>query len=223
MNPSLEVYHNLPTFFKHRNLEMVSPLLTDKDFTTNIQYDGYIIIETLDARKDRRIPKTYHPSTINRKTKTYIIIIDVEITSLASAFLHKILTRINHIRSNERPHNIDVIIISENELGIHPKKKIEQFKSNGDENAGFVNIIDQLYTLFISDIFDHKLVPPHRIISKDEEEALIKRERINRSQLPKILKTDVACIIIGAVPDDIIEITRYNENSGLDITYRIVR
>jgi len=37
---------------------------------------------------------------------------------------------------------------------------------------------------------DHVLVPEHRLLSAEESEAVLKRLRVTRDQLPKIRKTD---------------------------------
>ena len=58
-------------------------------------------------------------------------------------------------------------------------------------------------------IFDHYLVPEHRILSKAEaKEVVMKYANGKKGLLPKILSSDPAVRILGAKPGDIIEIRR---------------
>jgi len=58
-------------------------------------------------------------------------------------------------------------------------------------------------------IFDHYLVPKHRILSHAEAKKVLKKYANGRKELlPKILISDPAVKILGAKPGDIIEIRR---------------
>ena len=73
------------------------------------------------------------------------------------------------------------------------------------------------------DIFAHGLVPPHRIMSKDEVKKLMKKYGLKSlKQLPRILITDPAAIAIGAARGDVLEITRNSEITGESKYYRVV-
>ena len=73
------------------------------------------------------------------------------------------------------------------------------------------------------DIFKHGLVPPHRIMSKDEVKELMKKYGLKSlKQLPRILVTDPAAIAIGAVRGDVLEITRKSITGGESKYYRLV-
>ena len=68
----------------------------------------------------------------------------------------------------------------------------------------------------------HMLVPKHEIISNNEYNEFAKYLTIvNPINLPNILMNDAQCIWIGAMPNDIIKITR-NSIIGESITYKIV-
>ena len=58
------------------------------------------------------------------------------------------------------------------------------------------------------DILKHKLVPKHRILTKEEEKELLERYGITKKDLPKILDSDPVIKKIGAKIGDIVEITR---------------
>ena len=70
---------------------------------------------------------------------------------------------------------------------------------------------------------DHFLVPPHTLVPKDQHEALMKTLYITqKSQFPFIrYHEDPITRVIGAVPGDIIKITRPSPTSGEYIVYRI--
>jgi len=73
------------------------------------------------------------------------------------------------------------------------------------------------------DIFKHSLVPPHRIISKDEVKEIMKKYGLKSlKQLPRILVTDPAAITIGAAIGDVLEITRKSIMGGESKYYRLV-
>jgi DNA-directed RNA polymerase subunit H len=69
---------------------------------------------------------------------------------------------------------------------------------------------------------DHYLVPHHEIIPKDQHEALMKGMYITqKSQFPLIrYHEDPVTRVIGAVPGDLIKITRPRPSAGEYIVYR---
>ncbi|AIF68963.1 DNA-directed RNA polymerase subunit H [Palaeococcus pacificus DY20341] len=71
-------------------------------------------------------------------------------------------------------------------------------------------------------IFDHELVPEHRILSEEEKAELLKRYNIKLSQLPQIRASDPAVQALGAKIGDIIEIKRKSPTAGIYYYYRIV-
>lgn len=67
----------------------------------------------------------------------------------------------------------------------------------------------------------HQLVPPHRKISNEEASEIMNKYLIkSKLQMPIILKTDVIAKWHGLKQGDIVEIIRYNENSGKSYYYR---
>jgi DNA-directed RNA polymerase subunit H len=71
-------------------------------------------------------------------------------------------------------------------------------------------------------IFINDLVPKHEILTKEEEEELLKKYKITKKQLPRILSTDPAVKAIGAKKGDIIKITRKSPTAGETYYYRVV-
>jgi DNA-directed RNA polymerase subunit H len=71
-------------------------------------------------------------------------------------------------------------------------------------------------------VFEHKLVPKHIVLSKEEAEEVLKKYHIKPYQLPYIKKSDPAVKEIGAKPGDIIKIIRKSPTAGEAIAYRYV-
>ena len=66
------------------------------------------------------------------------------------------------------------------------------------------------------------LVPKHEILSDTEKKDLLKHLDIAPEQLPKIIDTDPAVISLGAVPGQIVKITRKSRTAQNAIAYRFV-
>ena len=71
-------------------------------------------------------------------------------------------------------------------------------------------------------IFEHELVPEHRILSEEEKEELLKKHGIKLKDLPRIYLKDPAIVAIGAKLHDVIEITRKSPTAGKTKYYRVV-
>jgi DNA-directed RNA polymerase subunit H (RpoH/RPB5) len=67
----------------------------------------------------------------------------------------------------------------------------------------------------------HQYVPPHRKLSNDEAKMIMDAYNVkNKLQMPIILHTDRIAKWIGLKQGELVEITRYNENSGKSYYYR---
>jgi DNA-directed RNA polymerase subunit H len=71
-------------------------------------------------------------------------------------------------------------------------------------------------------IFEHELVPKHRIMSEKEVEELLKKYGVTKKELPKILDSDPAVKALGAKVGDVIEIQRESPVAGVIKYYRVV-
>ena len=71
-------------------------------------------------------------------------------------------------------------------------------------------------------MLEHKLVPNHEILSEKEKDELLNKFDIDSEKLPKILDTDPAIISIGAVPGQVVKITRRSRTAKYATAYRIV-
>lgn len=72
------------------------------------------------------------------------------------------------------------------------------------------------------DIFKHKLVPKHRIISEKEKKELFEKYHVTERHLPRISVTDPAILVIGAKVRDVVEIIRKSPVAGETKYYRVV-
>lgn len=72
------------------------------------------------------------------------------------------------------------------------------------------------------DIFEHKLVPKHEILTAEEREQMLAQYRVQPYQLPQIKASDPAVKAIGAKPGDIIRVIRRSPTAGEHVAYRYV-
>ena len=72
------------------------------------------------------------------------------------------------------------------------------------------------------DLFEHKLVPKHEILTDDEKDELLAQYKVHPYQLPQISSLDPAVKAIGANPGDILRIIRKSPTAGEHIAYRYV-
>lgn len=68
----------------------------------------------------------------------------------------------------------------------------------------------------------HKLVPKHTKLTADEiTEVMTKYLIKGKAQMPYILRNDVIAKWLGLKQGDVVQIDRYNENSGVSYYYRV--
>lgn len=138
-----------------------------------------------------------------------------------------------------------LVIFSKKERGIMEKdlKSYIAFASNNNYNAGLIIVLmvppsDSIKQLIRAsshnhvhvfhirelqfDITTHRLWVPHRILKEEEENAIFEKYKISspETQLPWISSQDKAARWIGAVPDDVIEVTRHSDTAGKVLYYR---
>ena len=74
----------------------------------------------------------------------------------------------------------------------------------------------------ISNPAKHTMVPPHRKLTAEEAETIIKTLNLHtKSELPNIKYSDIQSRVLGLVPGDIVEIRRPSETSGEYILFRV--
>jgi len=83
-----------------------------------------------------------------------------------------------------------------------------------------IELLPRIFPAF--DIFEHKLVPKHEILTQEEREQLLAQYKIQPYQLPQIKASDPAVNAIGAKPGDILRVIRRSPTAGEHIAYRYV-
>jgi DNA-directed RNA polymerase subunit H (RpoH/RPB5) len=72
------------------------------------------------------------------------------------------------------------------------------------------------------EIFKHRLIPKHEILSEQEKKEILEKYHAEPYQFPWIKTNDPIVIILGARPGDIVKITRESKTAGSYISYRYV-
>lgn len=218
------VYKNLEKFAEYRKLISKSDNLKEKEFIEKIQIDGYVIIELEDSDdKQRRYLKSVDPHCHEIPTKTYIIIIEPNnAVGLKSANFEKMLKTISHFTSKNRKYNLEINIITKELFKANIKNKLETFLSSGSDESGYIQILNYGYNVFIMVIPDHMLVPPHRLLTIEEEELVLSETFIKKRDMPKLAKTDPNVIWHGGITGDVFEILSPSEATGTEVHYRCV-
>lgn len=72
------------------------------------------------------------------------------------------------------------------------------------------------------DLFEHKLVPRHEILTEEEKEQLLVNYKVHAYQLPQISSLDPCVKAIGAKPGDILRVIRKSPTAGEHTSYRYV-
>ncbi|WP_246986465.1 DNA-directed RNA polymerase subunit H [Halorientalis marina] len=71
------------------------------------------------------------------------------------------------------------------------------------------------------DVSDHELVPEHNILDEEDLDDVLAEYDIDRTDLPKIKRTDSA-LPDGAEVGDVIEIVRNSRTTDRAVVYRLV-
>jgi DNA-directed RNA polymerase subunit H len=86
--------------------------------------------------------------------------------------------------------------------------------------TGKIEILPKDFPAF--DLFEHRLVPKHEILTEKERSQLLVQYKVHPYQLPQISSVDPAVKAIGAKPGDVLRIIRKSQTAGEHITYRYV-
>lgn len=72
------------------------------------------------------------------------------------------------------------------------------------------------------DITTHRMAMPHRILDESERTAIFDKFKISEpeNQLPWIDSQDTMIKWIGAIPGDVVEVTRHSDTAGRSFYYR---
>lgn len=114
------------------------------------------------------------------------------------------------------PSNMELIIITNEPISPNFHQASYTFWTQNNIKVRYFHA-----AAIINNPLHHFLVPKHEIVPKEEEETLLKDMYAKKSQLPIIrFHEDPIARIIGALPGDIVKITRPSPSAGECILYR---
>ena len=122
------------------------------------------------------------------------------------------ITSINRLQKAMKDVNLERGIIITSGRYTHAVKQSAKKKK--------VELLPRTFPVF--DIFEHKLVPRHEILTEEEREQILAQYKVQPYQLPQIKASDPAVKAIGAKPEDILRIIRKSPTAGEHIAYRYV-
>jgi DNA-directed RNA polymerase subunit H (RpoH/RPB5) len=203
MNTSYIIYNIYDNVHKYLGVINYEPVDTKdnahmekKEFMKNMQFHGYVKIKATNA--DGKVLYAFilrKGSDTGRKTAKFMNIL-------------------NSIKEKEAT----LVVFSDIGIGEHIKKfmKTKYTKKK-------IVLKDYLFKHFKTSPRDNVLVPKHRLCS-DEEAEVIKKDNMikSNSQFPRISPSDAQVIWLGAVPGQVIEITRHTD-VGVEMYYRVVK
>lgn len=141
--------------------------------------------------------------------------------------------------SNESEKYIMHILMNKRTIGIayvrELQKEVEKEEATGGiivgdgkytysarSNAPDLNIELIPPTLPTFDVFEHQLVPIHKVVSKEEKQRLEEKYHAEAYKFPWIKVTDPISIILGAKPGDVLKVLQKSETAGKYDSYRYV-
>ena len=229
----LKIYKNLEIFFKYRQLDLVygnlsvdkgkiksssKKWLTDSEFISTIQFQGYVIVEAVDSETRKRRMKSYPPSIRKLPVTTIIIIFDDIEKYTKTQYYKQLIERLPHIQDSG---NIEIITIARGEPSVFLRKAIASIE-RVDDPRGYIRIFSREYANYCSIIPLHVNAPKCRVVSSAEEEEIIRALYTDKSQLPRVFDSDGLIIWFPVEMGDIVEELHMSESVGYEKIYRVV-
>jgi DNA-directed RNA polymerase subunit H len=122
------------------------------------------------------------------------------------------IAAINHMQKAMKDKEIERGIIVTSGRYTHAVKQGAKKKK--------IELLPKTFPAF--DLFEHKLVPKHEILTEEEKAQLLAQYKVHPYQLPQIKSADPAVKVIGARPGDILRVTRKSPTAGEHLAYRYV-
>ena len=128
---------------------------------------------------------------------------------------------------DEACENTEVIVMIEGPISdIHhiiALKQYSKMKENSEVERRKLRVSFFSISILVINPLRHELVPKHEIVPPEQHTALMESMYItSKSKFPEIkYHVDPIARCIGAVPGDIVKITRYSLSSGISVIYRV--
>ncbi len=177
-------------------------------------------IQTVEERKALSLMKLRGYKLIKREEKKDAISFIAKLPRSKKRVIVLCLSAIKVAGVSYVKKMVKIMETVEAEKGIIVANVRYTFAAKRDAKKYGIELIPRVFPSF--NIFKHKLVPKHEVVSHEEAEKLLKKYRIEAHQLPRIKASDVAVIAIGAELGDIIKITRDSPTAGKHVVYRSV-
>lgn len=229
--PPLIAFRNFHILEKYRQLELVAgrkdfTKFSDEDVISHLQNSGFLMMEAQHKKNApiRHLPSRFQASCKELTTKTFIILIEKENNKgvMATDTIVRILNSIPGIKLKQREFNIDIIIIAENDFSTFVMKKLNEYKSSGGADFGYIDVCLFKHVDLLFDKFEYCMVALHEIVPDNMRKKVYEDVCSTPGNFPKILEKDAICKMIGARTGDIVKITNKHNTSGLKIDYREV-
>jgi len=241
-NTISSIYNNLYTFFEYRNLAPLDDKLDNDEFIKHIYNNEYFLIHTINKNiTDDKVKTEIKDNLTNLKYNnknnlykiTYVVLFHyaTDIHSKSPEF-KKIMNLLS-----KTPFLYNVIVITKNTLSTHVKNYIATINNKKFENVnttecncGYnycnclkLQIFTYEYERFTFIIPNHILANKHRILNYEEEIELIENLLTNKSKFPVIKIYDPMIIWSSGIVNNIVEITRNDDITGMSLYYRVIR
>ena len=203
------------TVYKSR--KTILDLMTKQNYAID-EYNNFSVNEVNTMLQNKQLDmllekKEEDPST-KRKKKIYI-----------RYYLAKTIRPQNIQEMIDDLFNLEEILTKDDTLMIITKDDMNETTTNLLkhiwEQDGIFIIIQNIKRLQFN-ILDHVLVPPHRVLTKDEVNVIKTKYNImDDSQFPDISRFDSVAQVIGIRPGDVCEIIRPSKTAINSLYYRI--
>ena len=115
--------------------------------------------------------------------------------------------------------NDELIIITNDKINDNLREMLSNIYKNDNKFVTVLNLNDYLFN-----ILNHKMVPPHKVLSQDEKEEIYKKYYITADkELPEISRFDPVALAMGIRPGELVEITRSSPTAITTKYYRLCK
>ena len=116
--------------------------------------------------------------------------------------------------AEENGHTSGIVIVA---MSPPSENVLRVAKSHAKKRVAFFHVWQLQF-----DITTHRMAMPHRILTEEERTAVFDKYKISdpENQLPWIDSQDTMIKWIGAIPGDVVEVTRHSDTAGRSLYYR---